>query len=343
MNTPRIFSVILICIGSAVASFGQTGEKREPYILKIAGMKHFLETYVKERNAELDRLTENYHQALEREFEKAADSGNLPLAKSINTEMEAATDFRNQLSQTDNNLLTEVKQFSELAKLPADSPENITDLRKVWTNRKDEIFKNRFGSLVERMDKYVLMLTKNRDLTNAQVVADFRSSLNDEMKPRLKAEQTEAPEIKTTGKFEAILPVKIENPKRKSGYSADHRAMAEKYYSVEGSKTHGKLQLSFTDPRLGDHKHPLEEWHLVIHTAKNPYAGTNDEVTVKISGRTAGKISKLASGKQVKIPLRVGRSTEVKNPVIEISSNDKDGIYIDKNESLRPRLMVKFK
>jgi hypothetical protein len=170
----------------------------EPSILNIDGLTGHLQTHRATRNKDLDQLAGKYLMALDAQFDKAADNGELNLAKAFQHEAKLVKGVRQTIqSPTKDNLLSDLSVMIELPALEDNAPAELTQLRKIWDTQYGQFREKNNEKLKADLKNYVALLTKNRELDKAQAVADFSISLGKNSSEKPETTSTDSAEWKS--------------------------------------------------------------------------------------------------------------------------------------------------
>jgi len=154
---------------------GEGPETSEP-LWEIPGLESRMKAYLEAREDRVTILAAGYFEGLESRLSRAADAGDLPLAKAYREEKQAVTDLRQSLISSDEKWMEAVDALATLPPLPPDAPEALHSIRSVWIREREEITKDLDGKLQQSLAALEAELTRSREWDQAEAVRIYRES-----------------------------------------------------------------------------------------------------------------------------------------------------------------------
>ncbi|MEX2577525.1 MAG: SUMF1/EgtB/PvdO family nonheme iron enzyme [Verrucomicrobiales bacterium] len=128
----------------------------------------------------MEKLVTDYLRALETQLNRAADAGDLTLAKAWREEKSRGETLRQALDAEPEDavaVLLAARERATLSALPEGVPEASKTLRATWTVEREKIRVDLDGKLQTSLKALEAELTKARDFEKADVVLAYRESL----------------------------------------------------------------------------------------------------------------------------------------------------------------------
>jgi hypothetical protein len=141
----------------------------------VSPLDQRLQSYVAARAEQIGRLIEGYDRALNNQFDRAADAGDLTLSSAFKREREHLQALKQVLATPGNDLASLARKPPGLPELAPDAPEALAQLRATWTTESSKIDTKLGDALIQSLKTLESELTKARDLEMAQTVLGLRS------------------------------------------------------------------------------------------------------------------------------------------------------------------------
>jgi len=152
-------------------------KQRQSELLAIPGLKTRLDGYINAQRTQVSELASKYLKGLDTKLNQAADAGDTQLVKTLREEKARVADLQKSLDTAPANSVVGVEQRATLPDLAENTPDGLTDLRKIWTTERQKIRSTLDIALQQSLTSIETNLTKSRDSKNAEKVLAYRGTL----------------------------------------------------------------------------------------------------------------------------------------------------------------------
>ncbi len=172
-HAPRSFAALLL-VFFFLSRAWEIGAQT-PIAENAVPLNQRLQSYLGARAEQLGRLIEGYGRALNTQFNRAADAGDLSLSTAFKQEMEHVEALNRILVTPGGDLSALARKPPNLPDLAEDAPAPLVQLRATWASESGKIDTALGEALIQSLKALELELTKARNLEIAQEVLALRT------------------------------------------------------------------------------------------------------------------------------------------------------------------------